>query len=335
MRADRLVAIVLLLQLHGQGTVGQLAEELETSERTIRRDLEALSLAGVPVYAQRGRGGGWGLVGGHRIDLSGLTAGEARSLVLAASGVPGQEDLDVAVRKVLAALPPAIRDQVAVARARVHVDPTGWGTRPGSEPIPREGTRTEPTLGRLRDALDLGVQLDLLYARPGRASSWRRVHPHGLVVKSGTWYLVGTAATGLRTYRVSRIEAIELTAEPASTPEGFDLRSTWDAIQRDFADLLPSADVTVELLVEARVWARLSAGLGAWWDLVDLGVGPDGRRQVQVNLPSAAHAAAELVGFGDGVEIRSPLEVREELATMGRRLVARYSAAADGAELSL
>lgn len=334
MRADRLVAIVLLLQLHGQRTVGQLAEELEASERTIRRDLEALSLAGVPVYAQRGRGGGWSLVGGHRIDLSGLTAGEARSLVLAASGVPGQEDVDVAVRKVLAALPSVIRDQVAVARARVHVDPTGWGSRPGSGRIQGEGTSAKPTLGRLRDALDLGVQLDLLYARPGQASSWRRMHPHGLVVKNGTWYLVATAPSGLRTYRVSRIEAIELTAEPTSTPDGFDLRSTWETLQRAFADLRPPAGVTVELLVEARVWARLSAGLGAWWDLVDLGVAPDGRRQVQVNLPSAARAAAELLGFGDGVEVRSPLEVRAELATLGRRLVARYSADAEGAVMA-
>ena len=334
MRADRLVAIVLLLQLHGQRTVGQLAEELETSERTIRRDLEALSGAGVPVYAQRGRGGGWSLIGGHRIDLSGLTAGEACSLVLAASGAPGQDDVDAAVRKVLAALPPAIRDQVAAARARVHVDRTGWRRRAGSEPIQGEGTSTEPTLGCLRDALELGVQLDLCYARPGQAPSWRRVHPHGLVVKNGTWYLVGTAASGQRTYRVSRIEAIELTAEPTSTPEGFDLRSTWDTLQRAFADLRPPTDVTVELLVEARVWARLSAGLGAWWDLVDLGVGADGRRQVQVNLPSASHAAAELVGFGDGVEVRAPLEVRDELAAMGRRLVARYSATTEGAEPS-
>ncbi|MHB1783030.1 MAG: helix-turn-helix transcriptional regulator [Acidimicrobiales bacterium] len=321
MRADRLVAIVLLLQTHGQRTAGQLAEELETSERTIRRDLEALSGAGVPVYAQRGRGGGWALVGGHRIDLSGLTSTEARSLVLAATGVPGQDDVDAALRKVLAALPAVLRDQVAAARAQVHVDRIGWG--PGA--AAGDDRDSEGTLGWLREALERGVQVDLCYARPGQEPSWRRVHPHGLVVKGGTWYLVGTAPSGLRTYRVSRVEALEVTDEPASTPAGFDLHATWEAIQHEFATLRPSAEVTVELLVEAAAWARLSAGLGAWWDLADLGVETDDRRRVRLRVPTAAHAAAELVGFGDSVEVRSPPEVRTHLATLGRRLVARYS----------
>jgi predicted DNA-binding transcriptional regulator YafY len=323
-RADRLVAIVLLLQTHGQRTAGQLAEELETSERTIRRDLDALSGAGVPVYAQRGRGGGWALVGGHRIDLSGLTSAEARSLVLAAVGVPGQDDVDAALRKVLAALPAVLRDQVVAARARVHVDRSRWGPHHHGH-VPGDDRGTEGTLGRLRHALERGVQVDLCYARPGQEPSWRRVHPHGLVLKSGTWYLVGTSASGLRTYRVERVEGLQVTDEPATTPAGFDLRATWEATQRDFATLRPSAAVAVELLVEAAAWPRLSAGLGAWWALDDLGVGTDGRRRVQLRVPTEAHAAAELVGFGDSVEVRSPPEVRAHLATLGRRLVARYS----------
>ncbi|MHB8289932.1 MAG: helix-turn-helix transcriptional regulator [Acidimicrobiales bacterium] len=328
MRADRLVAIVMLLQTHGQRTAGQLAEELETSERTIRRDLEALSGAGVPVYAQRGRGGGWALLGRHRIDLSGLTSGEARSLVLAAAGVPGQDDVDAAVRKVLAALPAVLRDQVMAARAQVHVDRSGWGPRrPGH--VPGNDSDTEGTLDRLRQALEQGMQVDLCYARPGQEPSWRRVHPHGLVVKSGTWYLVGTAQSGLRTYRVSRVKALEVTDEAASTPAGFDLHATWEATQRDLASLRPSAEVTVELLVEAHAWARLSARLGSWWDLVDLGVEVDARRRVQLRVPSEAHAAAELVGFGDSVEVCSPPEVRAQLAALGRRLVASYSTPSD------
>jgi len=183
-RADRLVAIVLLLQTHGQRTASQLAEELETSERTIRRDLDALSGAGVPVYAQRGRGGGWALLGGHRIDLSGLTSGEARSLVLAAAGVPGQDDGDAALRKVLAALPAATRDQVVAAQARVHVDRTRWGP----SHVTGDARDIESTLGRLREALERDVQVELCYARPGQEPMWRWVHPHGLVIKSGTWW---------------------------------------------------------------------------------------------------------------------------------------------------
>ncbi len=134
MRADRLVAIVLLLQTHGQLTVDSLAERLEVSERTIRRDLEGLSGAGVPVYAQRGRGGGWALLGGHRINLSGLTAEEAQALFLVAGpnalvGVGVDPGVKSALRKLLAALPAPMREQAAAAHTAVLVDPVGWGRR--------------------------------------------------------------------------------------------------------------------------------------------------------------------------------------------------------------
>jgi len=324
-RADRLVAIVLLLQVHGQRTARQLAEALDTSERTVRRDLDALSGAGVPVYAQRGRGGGWALLGGHRIDLSGLTAGEARSLVLAATGAPDQHGVDAALRKVLAALPAALRDQVAAARASVHVDHSGWGRHPDPERSGNDDRQAAVTLEALRHALDQAVQVDLCYAKPGELASWRRVHPHGLVVKGGVWYLVATAPSGLRTYRVSRVEAIEPSSEAAVAPDGFDLQATWEALQRDFATLRPSAEITVDLLVEPQVWPRMSGRLAAWWDLVDLGVEVDGRRRAQLSVASAAHAAAELVGFADSVEVRTPPEVREQLAALGQRLVNRYS----------
>ncbi|MHB1595180.1 MAG: helix-turn-helix transcriptional regulator [Streptosporangiaceae bacterium] len=325
MRADRLVAIVLLLQAHGQRTAGQLAEALETSERTIRRDLDALSYAGVPVYAQRGRGGGWALLGGHRIDLTGLTASEASSLVLAATGAPDQGDLDAALRKVLAALPEALRDQVAAARASVHVDRSAWGHRPHPPQSESDDSSSAARLEALRRALDAGVQVDLCYAKPGAPPSWRRVHPHGLVVKRGTWYLVASAPAGLRTYKVSRIEAIELSSEAVVMPGGFDLAATWKSLQRDFATLRPPAEVIVDLLVEERMWPPLSRRLGAWWDLVDLGIEADGRRHVRLSLPSPAHAAAELVSFADSLDVRSPPEVRARLAAIGQRLVDRYA----------
>lgn len=325
MRAGRLVAIVLLLQVHGQRTARQLAEALETSQRTIRRDLDALCAAGVPLYAQRGRGGGWALLGGHRIDLSGLTASEARSLVLAAAGVPGQQDVDAAVRKVLAAMPEALRDQARAARETIHVDGRGWA--------PNDGPASETPVGdaavvveRLRQALEDAVEVDLCYAKPGEPPSWRRVGPLGLVVKRGRWYVVASAASGLRTYRLSRVKAVELTTDAAPRPAGFDLEAAWEASQRAFAALRPPAEVAVELLVDPQVWSRLSGGLGAWWDLVDLGVEPDGRRRARVCVGCAAHAAAELVGYGERVEVLSPPEVCEELAALGRRLVARYSA---------
>ncbi len=325
MRADRLVAIVLLLQVHGQRTAGQLAAELETSERTIRRDLDALSASGVPVYAQRGRGGGWSLLGGHRIDLSGLTAPEARSLVLAAAGVPGQDAVDGAVRKVLAALPPPLRDQVQAARAAVHVDTRPWGDRQGTADSSDDGARSVATVRQLRRALDDGVQVDLCYARPGQEPSWRRVHPHGLVVKHGVWYLVGTAAAGLRTYRVSRVVAVETTAEPAVRPIDFDLAAAWDQMQQRLAELRPAATVAVELEVAPRMWPLVLSRLGAWWDVVDLGATAEGWRRAVVAMHDPAHAALELLGFGDAVVVHGPAEVRAHLAALGQRLVDRYT----------
>ncbi len=320
-RADRLVAIVLLLQAHGQRTVTQLAGALEASERTIRRDLDALCAAGVPVYAQRGRGGGWALLGGHRIDLSGLTAAEASSLVLAASGAPGQKDVGAALRKVIAALPTAIREQVNAAQGHVHVDPTAWGQLRTTKPSP-DGV--EVILAAIREALERNVVVNLCYARPGSDASWRLVHPQGLVVKHGTWYLLGVGPAGSRTYRVSRIEALELTSETASTPPDFDLAATWRASQQSFEALRPCTQVTVELLVDDGVWARMSGRIGAWWDLIDLGACDDGRRSVLVSMTSAHQAALELVCYDATVEVRGPQEVREELATLGRRLVDRY-----------
>lgn len=325
MRADRLVAIVLLLQAHGQRTARQLAQTLETSERTIRRDLDALSCAGVPVYAQRGRGGGWGLLGGHRIDLSGLTASEASSLVLAATGAPDQGDLDAALRKVLAALPEALRDQVAAARASVHVDHSAWGHRPHPEQHESCDRLIATRLDALRHALDTGVQVDLSYAKPGEPPTWRRVHPHGLVVKNSVWYLVASAPSGLRTYKVSRIEAIDASTQAAVTPDGFELAATWASFQRDFEALRPPAEVTIDLLVEERMWPLLSRRLGAWWDLADLGIETDGQRHVRLSMPSAAHAAAELVGFADSLDVASPPEVRQRLAAFGQRLLDRYA----------
>ncbi len=323
-RADRLVAIVLLLQAHGQRTAAQLAEALEASPRTIRRDLLALSAAGVPVYAQPGRGGGWALLGGHRLDLTGLTANEARALVLALAGAPGHEGVEAAVRKVVAALPAPLRDQAAATRASTHVDPSGW-RRTRSLHDQGDGSGGPEELRRLRQAIEVSVQVNLCYAKVGAEASWRRVHPLGLVAKRGTWYLVGRSHKGLRTYRVSRVEAVELTDDPVSWPEGFDLPTTWEALERDFKARMPTADLAVELLVDPVAWPRLGFELGGWWDVVDQGPAPDGRRRVEVKLPGVPYAAAKLATFADAVEVLSPPKVRAELAALGRRLTARYS----------
>ena len=318
-RADRLVAILLLLQAHGQLTAAGLAERLETSERTIRRDLDALSSAGVPVYAQRGRGGGWALLGGHRLNLSGLTAAEAEALFLVA-GPERLAELGVepgvrsALRKLLAALPEPLREHATAARSAVHVDPVRWG---------RLAERRPRHLEALREAAVAGVQVDLTYAKRGQEPTRRRVHPFGLVSKGGTWYLIAGTAAGLRTFRVSRVQAVARTTEPVERPEDFDLAAAWEEVVARFPG--PDTAVTVKVRVDPEVVGWMRARLGEWTELVPVArTGEGGWPQFTVAFPAVAVAVGYLLSFGGQVEVLAPAEVRTELGRVGRQLAARY-----------
>jgi predicted DNA-binding transcriptional regulator YafY len=323
MRADRLVAIVLLLQTHGQLTAGDLAERLETSERTIRRDLDALSFAGVPVYAQRGRGGGWALLGGYRTDLSGLTTDEARALMLVAgpnalAGVGVEPKVKSAVRKLIAALPATVQAEAAAAQDAVLVDPVAWGRKGEAHPTAQ--------LDVLRDAVVRGVQVDITYAKPREAAQSRRVHPFGLVSKGGTWYLLAGAAAGLRTFRLSRVKAVAMTDEPVERPDNFDLAEAWDQVQRELPGRLGT--VAVELRVDPEVLPWLRRAIAGWGTLDPSESERAGRGrwpQYTATFPHPSAAAAELVRFGARVEVVSPDDVKAELLRLGRELVKAYS----------
>jgi predicted DNA-binding transcriptional regulator YafY len=320
-RADRLVAIVLLLQAHGQMTAGDLADRLEASERTIRRDLDSLSGAGVPVYAQRGRGGGWALLGGHRLDLSGLTAEEAQALFLVAgphalAGLGVEPGVRSALRKLLAALPAPMRYQAEAARSAVLVDPAGWGKR----------TDRPRHLDALRDAVVAGVQVVMSYAKPGQQAAERRVHPFGLVSKGGTWYLLAGAEAGLRTFRVSRVRSLSVTQDPVERPEDFDLAEAWDGVQEGFPHRRGAMQtVAVDVLVEVAAVPMLTAILGRWAHLEPVGMEGDWERFTAA-FPDPQVAAAELARFGARVLVVKPAAVREELARIGAELVDTYSA---------
>ena len=187
MRADRLVATLLVLQARGRVTAAELAQELEVSERTARRDLEALGMAGVPVYSQPGRGGGWSLVGGARTDLSGLTAPEARALFLVAGPSAATPAVKTALRKLVRALPEGFRASAEAAASAVLVDSAQWD---------RTSALPPKHLDALQEAIANGVQIELGYAGRDRAESERTVHPLGLVAKGGVWYLVGATDSG-------------------------------------------------------------------------------------------------------------------------------------------
>ncbi len=318
MRADRLVATLLVLQARGRVTAAELAEELEVSERTARRDLEALSMAGVPVYSQRGRGGGWQLIGGSRTDLSGLTGAEARALfLLAGPSAAVSPSAKTALRKLVQALPEPFREDARAAASAIVIDPASWGST--AAPPARH-------FDELQHAVIDGVQVRLAYADRTRAETERVVHPLGLAQKGQTWYLVTNTDAGLRTFRLSRIRSVVLTDDPVVRPDGFDLAETWRDIVANMEEQ------RVQVWVTVRVSARNAHGLRAQFGR-DFAMGDeleDGRVEVRVGAPTAGRVAEQLAGWGGDLEVVEPEEVREQLASIGTALVAAYGSPEGG-----
>jgi predicted DNA-binding transcriptional regulator YafY len=311
-RADRLIAVLLLLQTRDRVTVAEVARELEVSSRTARRDLEALGMAGVPVYSSAGRGGGWSLVGGARTDLSGLTVDEARALFLAAGPATGATPgVQAALRKLLAALPEPLRKGAQAASSAVVVDTATWGRTPPPEP---------EHLGVLRQAVLDERQVVLGYTgRVGTPSS-RTVSPLGLVTKSGVWYLVAATDAGIRTFRVGRVTEVTPTDAAVVRPAGFDLAAAWEEsaaaveARRGQVRISGLADPTLVPLLKIRLGTRLSVG----------DTDPGGHVEVQVAGPSLDMLVSELGGYGGRLQIVAPPEARAHLAGLAADLRRLY-----------
>lgn len=314
MRADRLVAALLVLQSRGRITAAELADELEISERTARRDLEALAMAGIPVYSQAGRGGGWSLVGGARTDLSGLTAAEARTLFLVAGpSASATPQIKAALRKLVRALPEPFRAEAEAAASAVVLDPTSWDRTVVPPPV---------HLDVLQRAVVDGVQVRLGYSDRDRRESVRTVHPLGLVAKASVWYLVAGTEAGLRTFRLSRVRSVELTDEPAVRPDDFDLAETWKSVVDTLDQRRVGFRTTARVDPHAVSWLRSAFG-------TRLSVGSasgDGRVEVELRSWSAESITSELAAFGSHVEVVAPTEVRDHLARLGAELTRRYGA---------
>jgi predicted DNA-binding transcriptional regulator YafY len=315
MRADRLVATLLLMQARGRVTAAELATELEISVATARRDLAALSTAGIPVYPQPGRGGGWSLVGGARTDLTGLTASEARALFLLAGPASAvAPPLRSALRKLVRALPATFRAEAEAAADVVVVDAARWGERDR----PRH-----PLVDLLQDAVVRRRKVTLDYASRGAPASRRLVDPLGLVDKDEVWYLVAGTAKGQRTFRVDRIAAAEVTDQVAERPAGFDLTREWARVVGEVEQRRSLLSATV--LIAERVLPVLRDHFGRHCEPLE--TLPDGRVRVRVAAPMALSIAEQLAGWGAAVEVLEPEAVRAELARLGAELVARYGPA--------
>ena len=319
MKSDRLVAILLMLQRREQVTAAEVARELEVSERTARRDLDALGQAGIPIYSVQGRSGGWRLLGGGRTDLSGLTASEARALFLvagpAAATGAAEPELKAALRKLVRALPETFRAQAEAAAAALLVDPSPWGS--SGEEIEKPEFFDE-----LQDAVIRGVQVQLSYVDSTDKRSARVAHPLGLVAKGPRWYLVAQTEAGERTFRLDRVTGVTAIEASVHRAETFDLATTW----RGLADEAERRRTTVEVhaMCAPSGLNFLQAAVGT-----TLRVEPaasDGRIPVSFHAPSEYGIAGHLAGLVEWLEITSPQSVRDHLAEIGAALSQRYAA---------
>lgn len=312
MRADRLVAALLLMQARGRVTAAEVAAELEVSVATARRDLEALSAAGVPVYPQPGRGGGWSLVGGARTDLTGLTSTEARALfLLAGPAAPAAPSVRSALRKLVRALPDTFRADAEAAADAVVVDSTRWGERDRARP---------ELVDMLQDAVVRRRKVSLEYENRGHQRTQRLVEPWGLVDKDDVWYLVAGTAKGQRTFRVDRITGATLTDLAAERPADFELGREWERVVDEVEQRRSLLSATV--LIAARLLPVLCTQFGRHCEPLE--TLDDGRVRVRVAAPMAVSIAETIAGWGAAVEVLEPDAVRAELARLGSELVARY-----------
>jgi predicted DNA-binding transcriptional regulator YafY len=313
MRADRLVATLLFLQSRGRVTAAEVADELEVSIRTARRDLEALSIAGIPVYSQPGRGGGWSLVGGARTDLSGLTEAEARTLFLVAGPSSAvTPEAKAALRKLVQALPETFRAEAEKAASAIVLDPARWGDT--APPTP-------PHLEALQQAVLQEVQVRLGYRDRVGAVTERVVHPLGLVSKGSAWYLVADTDAGMRTFRVWRVQFAELTDDPVRRPPDFDLARHWKTVVANMDELRGAARVKVR--VGRAMVGPLRGHFGKRLEVADWS--GDGPVEIEIGFADGHHPAMELAGYALDLEVVDPPEVRDELAEIGERLVDRYA----------
>lgn len=316
MHASRLLSILMLLQARGRMSARQLAGEFEVDVRTVHRDIDQLSAAGVPVYAERGRNGGFRLRDGYRTTLTGLTQSEAETLFIA--GLPGPatqlglaDALSAARLKLLAALPASVQPGAERIASRLHLDASAWFHE--ADPLPSLQVVARAVWGER--------MLTLRYRRAGdTAARPRRLAPLGLVLKGGLWYLVAQSGDAVRTYRAANIVGAEMCEEAFRRPRGFDLAAYWEKASRDY-----EAGVYRER-AEVRVSPEGMALMGLLGPHVSRAASasarrPDRRGWVRCTLPveSPACAVRELMRLGGEVEVVGPPALRARMAeTAGR-----------------
>lgn len=321
MRASRLLSVLLLLQNRGRMTADELAAELEVSVRTVYRDVEALSAAGVPVYADRGRAGGYRLVDGYRTRLTGFHEDEAQALALA--GVPAAAAelglgtvLAAARLKLLAALPEDLRTRAASLTERFLLDVPGWF----------QGLESLPGLAEVADAVWENRRLTVRYRKWGNREVARTLDPLGLILKAGNWYLVARCDGTDRTYRVSRIIEWREAGESFVRPTEFDLAAYWRDWSKQFERRLYARVAVVRLSSLGRDLVPFYLGAVGTRALRETGGQPDedGWSIVELPVEPGAPALGQLLRFGPELQVLEPADLRARMAEAVAKMGACY-----------
>lgn len=303
MRAERLLRVLLLLQTRGRATVGELARQLGVSPRTIQRDLDALSLAGVPIYSVRGRGGGWALLPDYRTRFTALSPAEAMSVFVGATAhVLADLGMDIAgdraMTKLLAALPEPVRRDADFARQRLLVDHAGWDDR-------RE---TPAWLDVCRQGLWEERRIQITYRDRKRPMT---VDPLGLVAKARIWYLVAARSDGaIRTFRMSRVTSASLTEQEFSRPPDFDLGQHWARAERQFRRSFPSYPIVLRIRDHAvRRFKTTSVTSES-----------DGWSRIETDLENIDEACAVVLALAGDAVVIAPAELADKVRRSARRI---------------
>ena len=318
MRADRLLSILLLLQVHRRLTARELAKRLEVSERTIHRDMEALSASGIPVTAERGINGGWSLLEAYQTNLTGLNEAEVQAIFLTKparllTDLGLHQASEAALIKLLAALPSLSRRDAEYARQRIYVDANSWHST----------EEAVPCLSTLQDAIWQERKVHFTYRRGDDSIVERIIDPLGLVAKGNVWYLVAAVEGEMRTYRVSRIQRAIITDQVCMRPPNFDLAGHWEQSSTHFKANLPRYLATVRvnpvILSQMRYASRFAS--------IEHAEPPDADGWMQLSMRfDGEHIACEfIVSFGAQIEVVEPQALREQVIRTAEDIIAFYA----------
>lgn len=320
MRSDRLLSLMMLLQNRRHMTAEELADELEVSKRTIYRDIDALSVIGVPVYANGGPGGGYALLDGYRTTLTGLNKSEIQALFMLtlpgpASDLGVSQQLKTAILKLTSSFADDHNEHANYLRQRLHLDATKWFQT--NEPVPH--------LKTLQEAVWTDHQLVLSYRRSNGTVSERTISPYALVAKASVWYLVAATEQGTRVYRVSRIEALQITQTHFTRPQDFDLAEFWVGWMTNYKTSLPKYPVTLRISPDLAPILPSILGNNARALVEQAQTDSEGWRIINYSFEKMEEAQAYILGMGASVDVIAPEELRVNVLKIATEVVAHYS----------